>query len=190
MTVVNLRGVNGAGKTYVVKALLGDNSRQVDLVPWVTKTGKPRAITGHISEDGICAVGRYDPNLQTSGCDAIKLPGDKNYIHVMEAVRQAMKVAPHVIFEGVYVSATFGRYLEFSKEIGGMVWAYLDTPWAVCRQRILTRNGKTFNETREGYMSRKRIDILRTGEKALDAGEQVVIIDHTNAVAEVRKLFV
>jgi len=90
----------------------------------------------------VILIGDYTPGATgtTAGLDRIK---------TQDAMKYAIKAAgtlcggnlKAVIFEGVIVSTIYGPWHEWSKQNGGMVWCYLDTPIYVCLERIHERNG-------------------------------------------------
>lgn len=187
--IINIRGTNGSGKSTLVRTLLGiadrgalegARAREVPIVGFTTPDGKPRSISGlEAPERGLIAVGSY--RNECGGSDGIKTQD-----LVCEAVTAAAGKARHVLFEGVIVSTLFSRYLALSARLGGMVWAYLDTPVEVCLERIATRNGG--KAIKEDLVRNKIKAIESTRRKAVAAGEHVVILDYRNAVAQVEDM--
>lgn len=178
--IVNLRGTNGSGKSTVARSLLA-GAREVELAPYTTARGAARRVVGyHAADLGLVIVGPY--RTECGGCDAVKTQN-----LVCESVRLAARLAPNVLFEGVIVSTLFSRYLELSRELGGLTWAYLDTPLDVCLARIAARNGG--KAIKEDLVADKHRAIARTADKARAAGEWVVAVPSANALETVRRLF-
>lgn len=184
MTIVNLRGTNGSGKSTVARALLEDaGAYEVELAAHHSPAGKPRPVIGYMAPArDLIVIGPY--RTQCGGCDAVPTQD-----LICEAVRRASGMAEHVFFEGLLISGLYSRYRALSQELGGFTWAFLDTPLEKCLARVAGRNGgkplKRDGETVKG----KYRAILRTREKALSDGERVVDVDHTRAVEQIEALF-
>lgn len=173
--IINLRGTNGSGKSTVARAFPGEG---VTLAPFSTPKGKLRHVVGNYSKEfDLIVVGPY--RTECGGCDAI---GTQD--QVCESVASAAGLAEHVLFEGVIVSTLFERYRKLSLRLGGMVWAYLDTPVELCLARIAARNGG--KPIKEELVRDKVRSIESTRRKALAAGERVEIVDHTRAIEVVK----
>ena len=192
MTIVNLRGTNGSGKSTVARALLSWGPHTgIDLAPYTTPKGAPRVVKGyHVLEHDLIVVGPYTTDC--GGCDAIKTQA-----LVKQSIKIAASQARHVFFEGVIVSTLFSGYLELAQQLRteglsragrDFIWAYLDTPLNECLARIQKRNGG--KPIKEALVADKVKAIRSTIEKAIAAGEQAVSIDHTNAVEKVKELFI
>lgn len=162
MTIVNIRGPNGSGKSTLVRSLFTDQDRVGKVI---TQAGL--TVPVRINPSRVAVVGPY--RTACGGCDGVKTQDA-----VCDAVRGAMVMADHVVFEGVVVSTIFKRYLDLSRELGGMVWAYLDTPLDVCLERVYRRNGG--KPIKEDLVRDKFTSIARTCEKAEAAGERVLLL--------------
>lgn len=189
MTIINLRGANGSGKSTVAFKLMERQPtgfvKEVQLAEYTTPKGARRAVPGyHLLGLDLIVVGPY--RTQCGGCDGIKTQE-----LIKQSVHVARGIARHVFFEGVIVSTLFSGYLEASRllreEMGeGITWAYLDTPLETCLSRIQTRNGgKTINEQ---LVADKVRSIESTRRKAEEAGEIVKAIRHKKALADVMEL--
>jgi gluconate kinase len=177
--IINLRGTNGSGKSTVARALLAGRE-PIDLAPYVTPGGEKRAVLGHrVPSLNLIVVGPY--RTVCGGCDAIKTQD-----LVCESVRMAAGMARHVFFEGVIVSTLFTRYLELSRELGGLTWAYLDTPPDVCLRRIQERNGG--KAIKVDLVMAKTRSIEATRLKAIAHRERVETVPHERAVEVVREM--
>lgn len=168
--LINVRGTNGSGKTHLVKQFT-EGAEQIPLSP---------TVNGHYNARySLTIVGPY--GATSGGCDRIKTQHE-----VKEAIRAALVLGDHVIFEGIIVSTIFEPWRVFSQEIGGMVWAYLSTPVDVCIARIYQRNGgKPFDEQ---MVRRKAETIWRTQEKADGAGERVELLPRTGSVEYLERM--
>jgi cytidylate kinase len=183
MTIVNLRGCNGSGKSTIARALFqGEDYHEVDLAPYHTPNGAPRNVRGYwVPSRSLIVVGPYTTDC--GGCDAVKTQD-----LVCESIRMAAVRARNVFFEGVIVSTIYHRYHALSQELGGMVWAYLDTPLEVCLARIQVRNGG--KEIKEHRVAEKVSSIIRTRERAEVAGERTVCVPYSDdPVAQLSGMF-
>src|SRR5690242_7858549 len=159
--IINIRGTNGSGKSTLVTSLMrtyGTVSLEVE--------GK--AIGYYSNSLSAYFVGRYA--TACGGCDTIKTQAETKQ-RVADWSQSG-----DVIFEGILVSTIFGPWLEFSKNHGGMIWAFLDTPLELCLERIQIRNGGKPIKTDQ--VKAKWEGMLRIADKARTAGERVIVIDH------------
>lgn len=182
MTIVNLRGTNGSGKSTVARALLGpEHLRQpAILAPYRTPKGAQRYVQGTLNPElDLIVVGPY--RTDCGGCDAIKTQD-----LVKESVRIAATLARNVLFEGIIISTLYSGWATFA-ESTPFTWAYLDTPVELCLARIQERNGG--KPIKENLVRDKHAAIERTRLKAVSAGHPTALIDHRRAAEQVRELF-
>lgn len=179
-TLINIRGTNGSGKTTAIRSVMLEHT----MLPWVLREGKKEHILGYVSQDlRIGIVGKYTTTC--GGCDTIKTQ-DEIKQRILE-LKKILKPEGVILFEGVLVSTIFKPWYEFAKEhFGGMTWAYLDTPLGVCLSRIQERNGG--KPIKEELVAQKIKTIGATRKKAVEAGEEVLDIDHHNVFSTVRSL--
>jgi hypothetical protein len=143
-----------------------------------------RIIPGYLTQSGVLVVGKYE--TACGGCDTIKTQDEAK-----AAVRSACALSNKILFEGVLISTLFQGWLDFSRERRAMghrfTWAYLDTPIITCLDRIQKRNGgKTINE----QLVRDKVRAIdATMSKAGSANEDVVRINHRDAVTQIRRVF-
>jgi hypothetical protein len=141
MTVINLRGTNGSGKSTAVRKILIDHSHSRIKLTSVGDAGC------YVPSLDLIVVGEYPYNqgglltkepyaLAGGGCDGFGTQDD-----VCEAVRKAHSIALNVLFEGIIVSTIYRRYAALTKELGDYIWAYMTTPEDIALQRVLERNG-------------------------------------------------
>jgi hypothetical protein len=181
--IVNIRGCNGSGKSAIARAFLATpGTCEIALAPYTTAKGAPRSVMGYEAGD-LIVIGPY--RTPCGGCDAIPTQA-----LVKESVRLAARRARHVLFEGVIISTLFSGYLTLSEELRtagqDYLWAYLDTPLAVCLARIQARNGgKTIKEQ---LVADKVKSIDATRRKAAAAGERVLTLPGDHAVEILREV--
>ena len=135
--ILNIRGTHGSGKSWVVHQLLEMGHAPILL---------DNAVLGyHIPRLGLAIVGRYS-NV-CGGCDGIKSADE-----VVARVQQFSQEYKHVVFEGILVSHTFGRYSQLDAELPDFWFLFLNTPLATCISRVKARrlakgNHKPLNPT-------------------------------------------
>ena len=165
--IVNIRGTSGSGKTFLVRQLMAACNAE----PVLDENSK---IDAYRLDGNIYILGRYT-NV-CGGCDTIRTQDQ-----VCDRVRKYAAMG-HVIFEGLLITHIFGRYHNLSQELGGIVWAFLDTTLDQCFENIYKRNGgkpvKEQNTTSAWEAAR------RVYEKAKQAGERVIWLHYENAYDE------
>ncbi len=192
MKFINVRGCNGSGKTYLLRQLATDPAcyvHHITVTHWIKDKPRPGKIQVAHSPipvtycpNGIAILGDYTPaqaGATTAGCDRIK---------TQEATKKVLELiagTPNVkfiLFEGVVVSTIYGPWKDWAEKNGGMAWAFLDTPLDVCLARIQARNGG--KPIKEDQVADKYRTIQRVQEKAFNAGQTVLNLDHTKPLAD------
>ena len=180
--IVNIRGCNGSGKTTIVRRFLDRLPAQ----PLGGKPGRPAGYTVDASAWGISVpvfvVGSYENTC--GGTDGINTQEE-----IAERVVKARALG-HVLVEGLLMSKSSagGHVAPILKEYDA-IFAFLDTPWEVCLERVLQRRAAAGNEKafdpdktmRSAYEQCHRSAELLT----LAGGYDVRWLDHTDAVGGV-----
>lgn len=159
--IINLRGTNGSGKTFLARQLIGERAAPIDLLWYDAPTKKEperkKSLEGWGCAEFI-AIGSYK-----QGC------GGMDTIPSFDLQQQAVRVAhewkrpgaiasltrgmkpEHVVCEGVLASTVAGSWLNFFSGFNKdeVLIAYLDTPLEVCLDRIAKRQIAAKGETRE-----------------------------------------
>lgn len=187
MTIVNLRGTHGSGKSTVATQILamfpndpyGSGRKPDGYTVFLPRTRKTLAIVGSYA-------------TACGGCDGIQ-----PYADIWPRVEAAAADHDHVLFEGALISTTYGSIGLASEPLGGdFVFAFLDTPQEVAvarvNQRRAARGAAPLADPKNVVEKWATIDRLHyrlaTGNLA-DKGRRVAVIDHTNATRDVLKLF-
>lgn len=137
--IVNIRGCNGSGKTTVVRRFLDKLSVQ----PLGGKPGRPAGYQVDASPWGINApvfvVGSYENAC--GGADGINTQEE-----IADRVVKALPLG-HVLVEGLLMSKSSdkGHVAPILKKHGA-IFAFLDTPWDVCLERVLARRKAAGND--------------------------------------------
>lgn len=131
--IINVRGTNGSGKTYVVK-------HQLDRFGQVPLLGSDGKVQGHALGCGARVVGRY--TTPTGGCDTI---------HTQDEVQDRVgcyAALGDTLFEGLLVSATYERWAHFAREYKEKDFrlVYLNTTVEECIARVEARRRVAGNE--------------------------------------------
>ena len=178
--LVNLRGVNGSGKTYVVKAWMNE----VGFEPYPRRnnllggSSNYREADYYALGDGGALVGRYS-HSNCVGCDTFK---SVDFIRQLIKARIDEQHWKYVLFEGIFISSSYQPWVDFIREQQiKMTWMFLDTPLEECTRRILERNR---NKRISDVYKRKHKDIETIRQKATAAGEHVITIHWERAVEE------
>lgn len=180
--IVNIRGCNGSGKTTIVRRFL-------DRLPVQALGGKPGRPAGYQVDatawgiqTPVYVIGSYENTC--GGTDGINTQEE-----IVKRVTQA-HAHGHVLVEGLLMSkSSDGGLTAPALRNLGAIFAFLDTPWDTCLERVLARraaagNDKPFdpNKTmKSAYEQCHRSHELLT----LAGGYDVRWLDHTNAVGEV-----
>lgn len=141
-TVVKMGGCNGSGKTSVARALL--DLIGCDAADPVTAVKKAAFYSGEYEGVEVHVLGSY---LNTcGGMDTISDKHDR-----LDLIRKHCKPAPKkpdkpriIFFEGLITGKTYGAIGELSeehvnKQKGRWLYAFPDTPFETCVERVLKR---------------------------------------------------
>lgn len=178
--VINIRGTGGSGKSHLVMKFM----REFGAEPLMGADGKVVAHrVSYKPGEPVYVIGRYkaargDDGIRTvtGGCDGVKTQ-DEICTRVRLAARRG-----HVIFEGFLVSGIYSRYHALSEDLGGMIWAFMDTPLEKCIARISRRNrGRKFSTDNT---EAKLKGAARCAREAEAVGETVIWINHKHALRD------
>lgn len=137
--IVNIRGCNGSGKTTIVRRFLDKLSVQ----PLGGKPGRPAGYQVDASPWGIeipvYVIGSYENTC--GGTDGINTQEE-----IADRVVKAVGLG-HVLVEGLLMSKSSdkGHVAPILKEHDA-IFAFLDTPWDVCLERVLARRKAAGND--------------------------------------------
>lgn len=137
--IVNIRGCNGSGKTTIVRRFL----ERLPSLPLGGKPGKPAGYQINANEWGIglpiYVVGSYENTC--GGADGISTQ-EEIATRVVSAVEYG-----HVLVEGLLMSkSSAGGHVAPILKDHGAIFAFLDTPWEVCLERVLGRRAAAGND--------------------------------------------
>lgn len=180
---INVRGTNGSGKTTLLRNLALDYG--VVQVKHVTAQRQPKGVPITVLNMGCALVGDYSANAKgtTAGLDRIKTQAGAKEAIVNAAGLDNVSI---VLFEGILVSTIYTPWRDWSQSIGGMIWAYLDTPIDVCIKRVQERNGG--KSVKDDLIKSKYTTIDRTMAKAKLDGERTETLDYRQPLNDLRRL--
>jgi len=128
--VINIRGTNGSGKSYLVHRLL----KEYGAVP----LGQNDRIVAYRLENSgypkVYVVGRYE--TVTGGTDTFSGGAVEASKHIA-----ALSEKGHVIFEGLIASGIAGRWVKLAESLPQHQWIFLtlDTPLEKCIEMVNER---------------------------------------------------
>jgi len=188
MQVVNIRGTTGSGKSTIVRNLIhiADTSQVISI---------SQGVKGHLLRfswpDKYCTcivIGRYEKNSNFGGVDAIS-----KISYVEPAIWKALQIAPVVVFEGLLISHSFERWINFSNELKekqkasgvdvpfGMIWVFTIPSFRENIKRLHKRNNivltKTLREVKGddyilNFISRYK-SIIRIYKKSFESNQSL-----------------
>ena len=137
--IVNVRGANGSGKTTIVRRFL----EKLPSEPLGGKPGRPSGYRVDATSWGIRSpvfvVGSYENTC--GGADGISTQEE-----IAERTTKA-HIYGHVLVEGLLMSkSSAGGYVAPVLKSRGAIFAFLDTPWEVCLERVLARRAAAGND--------------------------------------------
>ncbi len=142
MIVVKIAGCNGSGKTTLVRALLEDQRYRFKPVYTKAKFQRIEAYAAGnvelVADKGfrqIYILGKYE--TACGGMDTIN-----NQVEKMALLRKYCEPGNLVIFEGVLTGVTYGEMGALSESkghAGKWLYAFMDTPFRTCVERVLAR---------------------------------------------------
>lgn len=181
--IIDIRGTNGSGKSWVVHHLLDTLPTVNILTPYHPR--KKRETLGYILTDYDAAVvGQYKRTC--GGCDTIKT-ADK----IEARIRVFARTYKKVILEGITVSHTFERYNNLALDLGDdYYFLFLDTTLETCIERVKARrvdrdNEKTF-DPRNVVSDYERVLVAK--RKLTEAGRKVIALNHLDPIPQVMEL--
>lgn len=144
-TFIKLGGCNGSGKTTIAREVL--RLGQCEAAPIKGIGNKPvNCYVGDWQGRSLVVLGSYDTTC--GGMDTISDKNDR--LDLLRAAHKRHK-GSLVFFEGLITGKTYGAIGEMSEEHlrkGSATWlyAFMDTPFEVCAERVLKRRIEAGNE--------------------------------------------
>jgi len=191
---VNLRGTHGSGKTTISRRFIDEHRVVKQHFGPVTRSARKKRYTKPLCfelEGGLMMLGRWQ-----SGLDGI-MP----YHVVGELVRYYAPMG-HVVWENVLVSGNAGMWVEMADELvpwTKTTWAFLDTPFDTCIERIYQRREARAAEGWKHRQEHIKTDPIEQGWRRIrriahETRDMPNVdgrwLDHTNAYNQVHNMLV
>jgi len=187
MSIVNLRGTSGSGKTWAVRQLMA--LYQAHGMSWSYVPGtKERGVRAGYHE-GIAPwrtrplriLGYYD-GATCGGCDGIRTQLDAEQL-----LREAVSANADCVFEGLLISHLRSRWARLPFELG-VPWRFifLDTTLETCLQRATDRRVArgNLNPLNPKNTSDKYRDIMKRLEEFHALGLDCCMVSSADAAKE------
>jgi hypothetical protein len=146
MTVLDLRGCAGSGKSWVMHRLLERFAAE--------EVSDDRGLVGYdlvTCPQSALVIGPYRGRV-CGGCDGI---GDA--AEIQRRVQWGLERYPVVLLEGLLVSHTYTRYTQIARETPDYRFLFLNTPLEECLRRVTVRRAARG----QGPLQRKGMDRIR-----------------------------
>ncbi len=134
MTILDIRGTHGSGKSWIVHKLIElDGS-----LGYVVDEDQQTTLGMFLPGWSLAILGTYD--RVCGGCDGIKTADE-----IVRRAKLFAKEYKNVLLEGILVAHTYRRYAAMAKDTQityphqRYVFCFLDTPYDVCIQRVEAR---------------------------------------------------
>lgn len=189
MTVFDLRGTHGAGKSYIMSSLLKMKTWEPVMGEGqATKTGpiKVRHLGYECKEWSAFIMGKYDLETGRGGCDLL-FPEE-----VVKRVLTFHEQYKLILLEGVLVAHTFQRYSDLANQVDDYRFLFLDTPLKECIRRMDERRAK-MDQTKirprniDNLVRDHRAINITTRNKIVAKGHYTQWIDHRKALPQILK---
>lgn len=182
MTVIKIGGTSGSGKSTLVRGIF-DITKQVD--SYVSKRGKIIAYERLYGKTPVYILGSY-----VNACGGMDGISDKN--ERLALINEYKKKRGITIFEGLIIGGTYGEVGKLSEEeMGEWLYAFMDTPYEVCVERVLARrklagNDKPFDPKKTLFGKIRACQSVALRAKA--AGHPVHLVDHKQKPEKAAKI--
>lgn len=163
--LINVRGAFGAGKSTIVRNVLGkpnlgQNANRVVLAETVIATERAggriaeqrKVVKGTLGHFGhVCALGTYRAENPCGGVDEFSWKGAHDTI--CDAITYSASAHEITLFEGQVVSGIFQRYVNLARKIFDMAGqvtyvVYVMPGREECLRRVSERSGKPIDDPR------------------------------------------
>lgn len=183
--VIKIGGCNGSGKTSLVRAIMGMKGPDWQMRYSGVKRLKPESYTRRM-KIGKTSVDVYILGSYETICGGMDTISDKNErLSLIEQYACSEYLDRLVIFEGLITGKTYGAIGSISdqpSQKGRWIYAFMDTPFDVCVERVLERrkargNTNPFDPERTMRPTYRSVEL--TAQRAQREGHHVHMVDHT-----------
>lgn len=139
--ILNIRGTSGSGKTTLVRNLMRDFPPE-DIVRGAGGDKSDRILAYRLPHD-LYILGSYE-NV-CGGCDNFSWKGGTG--DFTEGLVRRFATEGHVIFEGLIISNSWGRWERLCQEdVNNYIWGFMGTSLEECIQRVYNRRAEKGRE--------------------------------------------
>ena len=191
MTIINIRGTSGSGKTFLVREVMRRAEVQSNCTPLLLTgfhpvSGRDILLGYDYPRSKISVIGNYGPDC--GGCDKFSWKGAADWVQMQ--VVGAAGSGQRVIFEGLMVSSWSLPRFQALEKVAPVKVIVLSTPLEECleaiRQRRLSK-GNTAELNPESTTGKYK-SILSMGYKHRAAGLDVEFLSRGEALVRVCEL--
>jgi hypothetical protein len=192
-TVIKLGGCNGSGKTSVAKAVM--DLAEVMPFRWTGNRKSPNFYDGQWQGRPVVVLGSYE-----SACGGMDTISDKDErVAMIKWAIENIDDNGIVFFEGLMTGKTYGALGAMSEVHKAMgtpwLYAFLDTPFEVCVERVLTRRKaagnhepfdpeRTMRSTFDSCLHlREKLQGERVGRTPIPTDHPVMVLKHNQKPA-------
>lgn len=194
MLVIKLGGCNGSGKTSVARALL----EKYKMRPVEYKKDRPYVYEGEAFGHQLIVLGSYASVC--GGMDTISDKEERLGLVAGFAQRDTKRI---VFYEGLITGKTYGAMGALSDtpgQKGHWLYAFMDTPFEVCVERVVKRRQDralakglgaqdavafAVEIDAERTMRPTFKSIISTEQRAREAGHQTIWLKHDKSPAQI-----
>lgn len=183
--ILNLRGPSGSGKSTVGHELIDMFPEHEEFYePLLAGRKKLSSVPIAYRLPGeLFVLGRY--RARGGGCDGLMPPSS-----VLDIVRHYWAPGRHIFFESLIISSSRQPWFDYAAALsrGEFVFGFMDTPWELCVERVLQRNGG--RPVKGDLVRLHQRSVMSVRRRALEHGLAVADIRHDgDPTAQVLRLF-
>jgi hypothetical protein len=159
MTMVNIRGTSGAGKSHLVRRVMGAYATRSEVTTEGRKQPLRYVLTSPLTPRPLWVLGHY--NTACGGCDTIKTPDQ-----VYDLVREGHAQGADVLYEGIMVQDDVRRCIEVTQALEPVNVVWLSTPIEEClsgvrERRVARGDERPLNEKNTRERARRLAGTVR-----------------------------
>ena len=144
MTIINIRGTSGSGKSHLVRQIMARYHQRIRIMEDGRKQPIRYLLTRETEGRPLAIIGHYEADC--GGCDTIS-----KMEKIFDLVRRAHTEGADVIFEGLLISADENRVAALHEEEYPLVVMAIDLPIEECLTSVNGRRRAKAERTGKEY---------------------------------------